>query len=306
MRTFIAAVERGFGDAIICLPVINAIIDKCPNVYLVTRTYRQVGIAERIKGIAGEIAEADIKMEDDDVYINLREHPLQLNHVWGSPEFESFFGRTEIERIVATISKDFGFEADFKNLRKLEYEIRPEFNNCVAFVPGTDMFHKHWPNEHWRKLFSEIQRSEVEVILLGRPDESPAVKRLMDDGVRLVETPSIGDSIDVISNCRAVVAIDTGLMHVAVNQGVPTVALLHPTHFHMRSAKNCFNLTGAFCHPDCCRDFTPLEGFQSTRNLGVSVKFDHRECTLELSQNCMAKIKPQDVIDMLKQQRILN
>ncbi|MBX9573632.1 MAG: hypothetical protein K2X77_32320 [Candidatus Obscuribacterales bacterium] len=306
MRTYIAATDIGFGDAIICLPVISAIIDKCPNVYLVARSFRQSGIAERIKGIKGEIAESELKLEEGDRYINLRDHPLQLNYVWGSPEFESFFGPTKIEKIVEAIAKDFGFEVDYSHLPKLEHTIRKDLSNCIAFVPGTDLFHKHWPHSYWMSVYKELRKAEQEVIVLGRPAESPAVQRLLNEGLKWIETPSIADSIDVISSCRAVLAIDTGLMHVAVTQGIPTFALLHPAYYHMRSANNCFNLTGSHCDPDCCRDLTPPAGFMAASNLQVKHKFNRRECTLPLAQNCMAKIKPEDVIELMKKQNVFS
>lgn len=305
MRTFIAPIDQGFGDAIICLPVIYAIIDSCPNVYLVTRTFRQAGIAERIKGIAGEISEKELKLEEGDRYINLRDHPIQLNYMWGSVEFEKIFGPTEIEKIVATISKDFGFEVDYQNLRPLQFSFRQEFSNSIVFVPCTDLFNKHWPHEYWMRIYHELCGAGHDVIVLGRPSESPAVQRLIDDGIRWIETPSVGDSIDVISSSKAALAIDTGLMHVAVNQGIPTFSLLHPGYFHMRSASNCFKLTGQTCHPDCCRDLTPVKGFSAISNMNTEHKFDYRECTLPLSQNCMAQIKPEFVIRLMQEHKIL-
>ncbi len=306
LRTYVSTIGSGFGDVIICLPVIDAIVDSCPNVFLVTRSFRQAGIAERITGVKGEIAESQLELADGDRYINLRNHPLQLNHLWGSPEFESFFGPTEIEKIVVAISKDFGFEIDYKHLRKLEYTNRSELSHCVALVPGTDIYHKHWPHSYWMQVHDHLKRNGHEVIVLGRPSESPAVERFIESGIKWFETPTTADSIDAISSCNAVIAIDTGLMHVAVNQGTPTIALLHPSNYHMRSAPNCFNLTGSFCHPDCRRDLTPSPGFNAAVKLEVALKFDHRECTLPLENNCMAKIKPEAVIELMKKQNILS
>lgn len=291
---------------IICLPVIDALVDSCPNVYLVTRSFRQAGIAERIKGVKGAVGESELTLVEGDRYINLRDHPLQLNHLWGSPEFEAFFGPTEIERIVSVIAKDFGFETDYKHLRKLEFANRSELNHYVALVPGTDIYHKHWPHCYWMQVYDQLKANGHEMIVLGRPSESPAVQRLIDAGIKWIETPTTADSIDAISSCKAVIAIDTGLMHVAVNQGVPTIALLHPSNYHMRSAPNCFNLTGSLCHPDCCRDLTPARGFNAAIKLEVALKFDHRECTLPLENNCMAKIKPEDVIELMKKQNVLS
>ncbi len=45
--------------------------------------------------------------------VDLRDHPLQRDHWWGSPEFEAAYGPLSINEIIARIGADLGVVADF-------------------------------------------------------------------------------------------------------------------------------------------------------------------------------------------------
>ena len=45
-------------------------------------------------------------------FVDLRDHPLQRDHWWGSPQFEAAFGPLHINDILARICADFGIAAD--------------------------------------------------------------------------------------------------------------------------------------------------------------------------------------------------
>jgi hypothetical protein len=305
VRTFVAPIGTGFGDVLISLPVIQCLIDRNESVFLVSRCFRQVGIAERVVGLCGEVAEDRLELQQGDRYVNLRDHWLQTDHIWGSPEFERLFGKTDLEQIIKTIAADFDIQIDYSELRQLQFATRAELSGAVAFVPGTDGFYKHWPHEHWLCLYELLKAEQTRVILVGRPDESPAVQRLLAAGIEWIETRSPGDAIDVISSCAAVVAVDTGLMHTAVQQGIPTFAFIHPRNYHMRSARNCCNFIANDCPAKCGRDFEVKEGFAAASGLGVDLKFDHRECTLSAAENCMGSVAPQAVLDRMREYGVI-
>ncbi len=305
-RTFVAAIGSGFGDVLISLPVVQSLIETDEHVVLVTRSFRQVGIAERVVGLKGEVPESELCLQPGDRYVNLREHPLQLNHVWGSTEFELEFGKTNIERIIANIASDFGIKTDFANLTPLWFERRKDLSSAVAFVPGTDMFYKHWPHENWLRLYQVFSRQGRRIIVMGKPDESPAVERLISAGIEYIETPTAALAIDVISSCAAVISVDTGLMHTAVQQGVPTYAFIHPQNFHTRSNRNCFNLHARQCPEKCRRDFSPPAGYADPSKLAVGLKFDRRECSLAIEESCMGAISTDAVISLLNNHGLLH
>jgi ADP-heptose:LPS heptosyltransferase len=94
------------------------------------------------------------------------------------------------------------------------------------------------------------------VIVVGQPGSSAAVQELVDAGVTWVETENVRDALNVISSAKLVVSVDTGLMHLALNQQVPVVAIWvdQPGSFHfMRNDEHCFSLLSARCRPECVR-----------------------------------------------------
>jgi hypothetical protein len=286
--------------------VIDSLIDRGEDVCLVTRSFRQLDISPRITGIKGELPEERLHLKDGDRYVNLRDHPLQTDHVWGSSQFEQWFGPTSYEKIITLIAQDFGIPITYERLRPLNFTPRPDMADKIVFVPGTDGYYKHWPTEYWLMLHSALLACSIEAIMVGRPDESPAVRDLLAHRVPWVETPTPGEAIDVLSNCRAVVAVDTGLMHVALQQGIPTIAFVHPSNYHFRSVQNCSNLFGIPCPAKCERGESsmPPEALAASV-LDVALKFDHRSCILPVSESCMGAIQPAAVLQLLRDKRVL-
>ncbi len=123
--------------------------------------------------------------------------------------------------------------------------------------------------------------------MLGRPDESPAVKELIECRVPWLATPTAGDAIDVISSARAVVAVDTGLMHAAIQQNIPTFSFVHPDTYHHRTAANSFQFIGRFCPLECGRDNSIKPGMFAAERLDVDLKFHFHDCPLPAEFDCL-------------------
>jgi Glycosyltransferase family 9 (heptosyltransferase) len=298
----VAPIGSGFGDVVISLPVIDVLIDRGEDVWLVTRSFRQVGISPRIVGIRGEVAEENLQIKTGDRYVNLRKHPLQTDHVWGSDKFERWFGPTRFEKIISIVANDFGIATDFQCLRPLQFSKRDEAAGKIAFIPGSDGYYKHWPTTYWLQLRQALEQAGLQILVIGKPDESPAVKDLIEHGLQWIESPTAGEAIDLVSSCRLAVSVDTGLMHVALQQGIPTVAFIHPSNYHIRTVKNCFNLFGIDCPEKCGREpvTTPPEALAASE-LAVSLKFDHRPCQLAASESCMGVIQPDKVLELMNE-----
>ena len=102
----IAPVSFGLGDLVVSLPVHSGRLRKgaCSGreTWLVTRSDVQVALSERIGGLAGTVAESDVVVGQDDVLIDLRDHPLQRDAWWGSPGFEASYGPLSINEIIAS------------------------------------------------------------------------------------------------------------------------------------------------------------------------------------------------------------
>jgi ADP-heptose:LPS heptosyltransferase len=91
---------------------------------------------------------------------------------------------------------------------------------------------KRWPIDYWKKLVAlEIQTSFV---LLGGSDDlflEEIRKTAPERVLNLAGKASLTESAAVILKARALVANDTGLLHVGEQLGKPTIALMGPAPF---------------------------------------------------------------------------
>jgi hypothetical protein len=288
---YISPISWGLGDLIISLPIVQAIIDKGNPTCLVIRSHLQEGLGTRLEGLHATVSEEDLpaKMASQKgTYINLREHPLQKNYWWGSPEYYEKFGDRKMNDLLAEICFDFGIAVDFNRLVPLKAERRSRFDNTVIFVPGTDGLFKCWPKDYWVHLKDELLKRGHEVLMLGEPDNSQAVKELIGS-VEWLETPSLLDCLDVISNSLALVGVDTGLTHLAVHQGIPTIGLYRNRPIYWRPFPHCFKLEA---EQPCAHECYALALSCRDNHLTSFVEFEPRSwlCAKSPQDRCMATI----------------
>ena len=77
---------------------------------------------------------------------------------------------------------------------------------------------------------------------------------LVDRGISRLVAPTPGDAVDVLSGCRAVVGVDTGLTHIAAQQGTPTITLCRTPAVYFRDWDHTRLVAGSACDPVCQRD----------------------------------------------------
>lgn len=274
-RVFVAPVSFGLGDLVVSLPVVQAAIAAGARdgdeTWLVVRAPVQAALAERIAGLAGTVDEgAFMPPRPPDRLVDLRDHPLQRDHWWGSPEFEAAYGPLAINEILARIGADLGITADFSAPVPLAATPPPDVSGCVLLIAETDGVAKQWPAARWTGLADSIQAAGAPVRLITR-DGIPAV--LAGCGLREVRAPTPGDAVDVLSGCRAVVGVDTGLTHVAAQQGTPTVTVCRPPAVYFRAWPHTRVVTGRRCDDACVaaeaayayHDRVSLRGFRPER-----------------------------------------
>lgn len=118
----------------------------------------------------------------------------------------------------------------------IRLERHPE---ALGLVPGAAHATKAWPAER----FAEVgRRWPGPVLVLGGPGEEALVDgvvRAIGDRAEAVVERGFDRTLGALARCRAVVAGDTGLMHLAGACGVPVVGLFGPTT----------SGDGFWCHP---------------------------------------------------------
>lgn len=243
----------GLGDLVFSLPAVQGSIAAGWETWLVARSPVQERLAERIEGLAGVVREERFPSPAaESRWFNLRDHPLQTQHFWGSPEFERVCGKQKINDVLAAICGDLGVPADFSRPVSLRAKPRTEVRDCVLFVADTDGPAKRWPTPRWLALAEGVCRAGLEPRVLSGSG-GPAVAELLAAGVAGAEAPTVGDAVDWLSSPRVVVGVDTGFTHVAVQQGTPTVAIQQAEPFFSRPWSHTRTISGERCDPECLR-----------------------------------------------------
>jgi Glycosyltransferase family 9 (heptosyltransferase) len=294
-RVYVAPVSFGLGDLVVSLPAIQALIDSGVETWLVTRSSSQAALAERIAGLSGWIAEDAFDRDGHDGrLVDLRDHPLQRDHWWGSAEFEAAFGPLSINEILARICADFGIAADFTDPVPLSAEPRPDLSSTVLLVLDTDGPTKRWAADRWAAVAAGIRAIGLDVRAVTRVDVA------VDLGVTRIEAavaPTPGAAVDVLGSARAVVGVDTGLTHIAAQQRTPTVMICRANPVFFRSWPHTKAVIGDRCDDACVaveedyayNERVDLRGFQ----------WQPRHCPV--GGRCLDGVRPEDVLGALEQ-----
>ncbi len=292
-RTLVAPVSFGLGDLVVSLPPIQAIIAADAPVWLVARAPSQRLLAERIQGLAGVVDEDTLACGRGDRLVDLRDHSLQRDVWWGSPAFEAEFGELTINDILSIICADFGIHADFTRPRPLATNAWRGLDATVLLVHETNGADKRWPAERWKKLAGLLLANGHQVAQLVKGDRPSPLDTV---GIPAVVAPTPGEAVDALSGCAGVVGIDTGLTHIAVQQGVPTVTICRRSSVYVRLWAHSRALRGGPCTEACLRaearyaynDRVSLRDFQPPS----------RSCPS--GSPCVAGIRPEDAAGLLQ------
>jgi ADP-heptose:LPS heptosyltransferase len=151
----------------------------------------------------------------------------------------------------------------------------------VGLNAGNPYPSKAWAVDNWVRLANMLTAAGYEVLVLWGPGERDVAERIVHGADRRVNMPPMVplDGLPGLLNAlRLLVSIDSGLKHLAVAVGVPTVTLFGPTspfEWHMGGERDRFLYESLSCSP--CR---------------------LKECTI--GQPCMKQITPQNVFEIVE------
>jgi Glycosyltransferase family 9 (heptosyltransferase) len=288
-RDYVAPISFGLGDLVVSLPIVQAMVAdsrrRGRETWLVARSTSQALLSERIPGLGGWVDEATFRpVPGTDRVVDLRDHPLQRDYWWGSPEFEAAHGRLDINEILGRIASDFGIDADLSGPTPLQSSPVPGLGQTVLLVTETDGPAKAWPASKWEVLAGQLRR-RFEVRQVTRTLAGGNLDPLAAPALAL---SSPGAAVDALSSCRGVIGIDTGLTHIAVQQRTATVTICRHGSVYFRPWPHARALRGAPCGAECL-----AEERASAYNDRVSLRgFRWRPRTCPSGQRCLAELQP--------------
>jgi hypothetical protein len=297
-RLYVAPISLGLGDLVVSLPAIQALIAESKHggkeVWLVARSAAQAALAERIDGLAGSVDEASFDAaQADGRFVNLRDHPLQREYWWGSREFDEAYGPLSINDILHRICIDFGIDADFSRPIPLAACRRSDVADTVVLITETDGPTKRWPWERWAAVAAWADDLDLDARAVVRASGAP---ELTEAGIGEIVAATPCATVDLLSSCRAVVGIDTGLTHIAVQQGTPTVMLCRDRPVYFRPWPHARVVVGTACTEECRSQERAL-AYHAAVDL-TDVHPPTRTCPT--GAPCMSSISPDAVIAALE------
>lgn len=104
----------------------------------------------------------------------------------------------------------------------------------AALCPATTRANKHWTEEGWAKLTDLVwQKTGLRSIFLGAQADRAMIEQILSKtgspAINLAGRTSLKQAVAALDRCSMVVAVDTGLLHIGVALGRPSVGIFGPT-----------------------------------------------------------------------------
>lgn len=144
-------------------------------------------------------------------------------------------------------------------LDKKRFKYSGPANKNVVFLHGTTKRSKHWPDSYWQQLAAFATSAGYRVYLpWGNNTEKQRATTIANscEGAEVLPKLNIQGVAAVLSRTDGVVAVDTGLGHLAAALDVPAISLYGPTSP---------DLVGAYGLSQChlsAKERPPVEGVE--------------------------------------------
>ena len=139
---------------------------------------------------------------------------------WDTSNFEMVLGLSELDN-------------------KRSIDIAPQ-DAYVVIAPFTTRPQKHWTHAHWRALIEQLVNAGHRVACLGGPADREEAATLLEGltVMNWVGAYPLGVSAGLVKQSSGVIGVDTGLTHMGIAVGVPTVALFGSTCPYLETGRD--------------------------------------------------------------------
>ena len=101
-------------------------------------------------------------------------------------------------------------------------------DRMVALFPGASVQERKWGGERFGEVASLLYEKGFGVLILGSVADREEAARIRDfapHAIDLTGKTSLAEAAMVLHRCRLLISADSGLLHIAVSVGTPTVSL---------------------------------------------------------------------------------
>lgn len=257
-------IQWKIGDEVIAIPVYEALKKKYPD----SQIEAEVRYPELLKGNpyvdfvnAGEGFNPDFTF---DLHREIRNRPRMdfIREVAGVPTWTApkiYLEPNELEAV--------------RTQWKLERE-----RLRIAISPGVQWFARRWPFKNWTELADYfIRRHGAQLFVLGKEEEPLPV------GIDLIGKTRLREVASLLNQCHLFVGSDSGLVHLSLAVGTPTVGLFGP-------------LNPSLLIPDLPH-FAPIWTEVECRGCWPDGRMKYRDHCPKVLPDCMSSISVSRVMD---------
>jgi lipopolysaccharide heptosyltransferase II len=100
--------------------------------------------------------------------------------------------------------------------------------DIIAIFPGASVVERRWGGENFGQVAKTLHEHRKEIVILGsHADRADAdeINKYVGDSIDLTGKTSLMDVAFILKHCRLLITADSGMMHIAVAVGTPTVSL---------------------------------------------------------------------------------
>ncbi len=118
-------------------------------------------------------------------------------------------------------------------------------NPYIVIFPGSSISAKQWPAERFAEVARFCEERGFDVVLLGGKadrDVSDCISKELSRCHNLVGKTDLTEAAAIISDAGMMISGDSGLLHVAQSQGIPTVSLFGPSNPLKWNRSSSFNV----------------------------------------------------------------
>lgn len=99
----------------------------------------------------------------------------------------------------------------------------------VTLFPGASIPERRWGADRFRAVAEKLAKAGIPVVVVGGKDDAPDGERIADGlGINLAGRTSLAETAAVLARSAVLLSGDSGVLHIAVGLGVPTVSLFGP------------------------------------------------------------------------------